>query len=236
MDAGPASLAPIPVIADSPPVLAYAPVDPDAKRKRRKQIAWLSSTLPGLVAPFVAFSHFVSPLTAARESFGDGGFVSGPILGCVGLSFFLIYPLTFWRLRQTLTWRMRKFERVAAFAVALIGSIPIAVLLFHAAPGIWTEITRPMREHQLLELGAIAMLLGGVTTGIVTATRIRKPAPDAAIEALFIGPYLSNAAYLLLAFYEDRPIGYWLTAITVAVLATQLFRMPARARRSIHVL
>jgi hypothetical protein len=217
----------------APLVLAYAPAQGVSARDRFWQFLSALWLLPALVAPFLPFTWHTSPYDAAREFYGTH-FGSDFPLVCVGLSFFLIYPMLGWRLRRLLWRRAGTTELFIALAGALVAAAPI----FIVAGYMMLEVVRWITERQIpidaIEWASLIGLMGGLAAGMVMAIRLRRRDGAVAMEALLVGAYLANVVLCLLSFCRDPDVGYWVTLAATAVLAVQFARLPAAARHA-HV-
>jgi hypothetical protein len=217
----------------APLVLPYATAQRDPARQRVWQILAALSLLPALIAPFVAFTFHTSPYDAAREIFSSGTLFGSEFpLECLGLSFFIIYPLLAWRLRRMLWRRARGMELGIALAGALVAIAPACIvagyILFEVVRSIIAHDSKIVPMEWLSLFGLVGILAGGGTMAI----RIRRRDGAVAIDALLIGAYLANAAFCLLAFHDDADVGDWLTLSAAAILAVQFALLPAAARRA----
>lgn len=192
----------------APLLLDYA-LPPKPRPATRGQWLLLALSAPLAVVPFIPFAHGVSPLNAVRTLPEFFSLSASSIFLC-GFSFFLIFPLLGWKVRLLLGDAPGAVEMRWARLGALAAGVPAAVLTLlclREAPGSQSEL--------LLAIigGMIALQLSGWWI----SQRQHRRGLATNVNALLLGPYLTNVLLALLAFSEEADAGYFIT-LGVAVV------------------
>jgi len=177
-------------------------------------------SLPAAVVPFVPFCWGVSPLKAVQEidsmHWNDLGI---PLLG---ITFFLGLPIVAaqaFRLLEVPFHRGLRCATWLGFSVAGAATATVSVQIINHA-------LRERADGSVVgaSVGLAALFL--IATALVLARRwFRDPAAPTVLPASLVlaFPYAGNALICLIAFVDDRQIGWWLTVAALLGLALDLF-------------
>ena len=197
-------------------VLEYGTESTERHGSRRIALAVLALSLLAVAACFVPFTSEsrVSPWELACDA---GHFLSlsrtpaFDVTILLGLSFLMAFPVVLWKVRLLFFRRPRRWQRLTALVVTVLGSLPLTAFF-----AIWARvIIRDIRNSDLVLLAVIFFVgIGIPLTALVLAAKLKKRRqPDAAIEVLLMSPFLANGAMCLIGFGPHREIGWWLTLL-----------------------
>lgn len=179
------------------------------------RIAALLLALPGLVAPFLSFTYFVSPMDTIRLAWfsrGDEAWILW-ILGVLGAPFFLSIPIATWQARRLFGGRLSAREVAAAYVLsiaAMISTLPFASsILLDAKAFSASGVLAPIIFWALFILANVALLWH---------TRAKHMASETSAEVFLLGAYLPNAVFCLIGFggndsWAFLQIGAWVALI-----------------------
>jgi hypothetical protein len=201
----------------------------DAPPQRRGgSFLFLALSLPALVAPFVPFTHDVSPVNVITVAPGE--IRASPdelmlwLLLLVAIPFFLPILAAPLRVRLLVWGACTHHERAAAYAVAALALAAFAVV-----------ITALCREPGTFDAAAVLAVCGAVTPVVIGAAAFvrvirREDGADAAVRVALISPYAATAVLCLVVFYQDHGPGWWLTLPAAAAAIAEMLFLARRPR------
>ena len=197
----------------TPIVLQYAADAPP----RPLDLLLLLLGAPGLAAVFAPFTHGVSPASALLDSYRELSSRSwDPAMAITLVCLPFLLPFAAWglRLRWILWGPATRVECRLALVAALLGAAALTTLVGVAAaePG-------GLRPLERFTYGAAAaLLLAGA--GLLALLWRRGEARDLRVRVALMVPYVANSVITLVAFVDDREIGWYLTLVSgIAALA-----------------
>ena len=197
-------------------LLEYSPPPSPTQAGRRRQWPWLGFWLPMLVIPFVHFTCDASPVGIVMEWASIRGWGKFDKLATVILAGGLVagVPIYLWRLR--LLWRrpIGQIERTAAYVIAAgvaAAYLLVVCLCIHEGDldGLaWTTI------------GVSAAFLAA-GTWVLWFRRSARGTVEHAIATMLV-PYIANATFCVIAFYDEPQLGWYLTLIMTPIAAFEV--------------
>jgi hypothetical protein len=208
--------------APTPLVLEYAAATPSSGG-RRGDVLFLILGLPALVAVFAPFTFGVSPARVFVEFRRFAWNRWEPEMAILLLAIPFVLPAAAWvlRLRAVVRGPATRAERAIGLLVASLGAATVATLLAITGvdPDEWSWET-------LVTLGPAAFVLCGGAALLAVLWR-RRAAPDLRVRVALHAPYVANSAIALVAFWDERQSGWYLTAFAAAAALTELVAIAA---------
>ena len=202
----------------SPLVLAYA-VDTPQLPRSRLDLPFLLLGLPALAAVVAPFTFNVSPAHAIVESRGAFDWTRwdpGMTILLVAVPF--LPPVLAWalRLRSVLRGSATRAERGIGYGVAFAAAAAVGVVLVAAAAELPT-----LQWSERAYFGAALLILTAGVALLALLSR-RHAHADLRVRVALLAPYLANCAIVLAAFFDDRQLGWYLTAVSAAAALAEL--------------
>ena len=196
-------------------VLAYAPVE---RGRERGWWRWLFVGLAGVagVTPWVGFAHEVSPWDVVWAMLRGENFMDLWGFLMLAAPFFVGVVRVLWTLRLAIGGRARFGERAGAWvmgvgSLCMTGYMVIFLMLPDTSSGDWQMWCAAASLGMMVSGGALAWWLWW-----------RGRAAEVVATVPLYTAYLANAVVCMVAFVDQRSVGWWLTGVACGGLVAEL--------------